>query len=232
MNVIFEKLMYLIVGGAAGSLITSFIMKSKHDKVVDLLEDELDKYENRFDEEVEKARKAFIEGYGANETENDKNDDDTDNDDVEDLEKLKKISSNKVNQVKQAREKPDMERIIEKNGYHNEPEFDDEDEFEEEELDDSESPFLDEDDIVIITPEEFGEYSDYEKQDLYYLRDGILVDDQGNMIEDIDDMVGFDSLHQFGQYDDNHVFVRNYHQKTDFDIFRDTEHTYRNFRER
>ena len=178
-------------------------------------------------------RKSIIEGYGKDEIKNDEHDDDADEDSDEDIEKLKEISSNKVSQVKRAREKPDMDHIIEKNGYREEPEFDDEDEddYEEEELDDSESPFLDETDIDIITPEEFGEYRDYEKQYLFFLRDNTLVDDQGNMIEEIDDMVGFDSLHQFGQYDDNHVFVRNYRMKIDFDIFRDTEHTYKNFRE-
>ena len=220
-NTILEKLLYLIIGGVSGSLVTGFIMKSK--------------YENSKDEEIEEIRQAMLEGIGKDERKNDKHDDDADDDAVEDIETLKKISSNKVNQVKQAREKPDMKNILEKNGYREEPDFDDEDdedEFEEEELDDSELPFSEETDITIITEEEFGDYRDYEKQYLFYLRDKTLVDDQGNMIDDVDEYVGFDSIHQFNEYDDNHVYVRNYRLKTDFDIYRDMEHTYKNFKER
>ena len=220
-SALLEKLLYLIIGGVSGSLVTGFIMKSK--------------YENSKDEEIEEIRQAMLEGIGKDERKNDEHDDDADDDAVEDIETLKKISSNKVNQVKQAREKPDMKNILEKNGYREEPDFDDEDdedEFEEEELDDSELPFSEETDIAIITEEEFGEYRDYEKQYLFYLRDKTLVDDQGNMIDDIDEYVGFDSIHQFNEYDDNHVYVRNYRLKTDFDIYRDTEHTYKNFKER
>ena len=220
-SALLEKLLYLIIGGVSGSLVTGFIMKSK--------------YENSKDEEIEEIRQAMLEGIGKDERKNDEHDDDADDDAVEDIETLKKISSNKVNQVKQAREKPDMKNILEKNGYREEPDFDDEDdddEFEEEELDDSELPFSEETDIAIITEEEFGEYRDYEKQYLFYLRDKTLVDDQGNMIDDVDEYVGFDSIHQFNEYDDNHVYVRNYRLKTDFDIYRDTEHTYKNFKER
>lgn len=220
-SVLLEKLLYLIIGGVSGSLVTGFIMKSK--------------YENSKDEDIEEIRQAMLEGIRKDERKNGKHDDDADDDAVEDIETLKKISSNKVNQVKQAREKPDMKNILEKNGYREEPDFDDEDdedEFEEEELDDSEPPFSEETDITIITEEEFGEYRDYEKQYLFYLRDKTLVDDQGNMIDDVDEYVGFDSIHQFNEYDDNHVYVRNYRLKTDFDIYRDTEHTYKNFKER
>lgn len=228
-SVIFEKLMYLVVGGAAGSLITGFVMKSKNDEKIDLLEDELDKYENHWDEEMAKTRAAIMEGWGTDEKNDNKSDEDTD----EDVEKLEKISNNIVNKVKKAKEKPDMKNIIEKNGYRDEPEFDDEeedDEFDKEDLDDEDdSPFLEED-TDIITAEEFGEYRDYEKEYLFYLRDKTLVDEQGIIIDEVTDIVG-DALNQFNEYDDNHVYVRNYRLKTDFDIFRDTEHTSKNFRE-
>ena len=232
-SVILEKLMYLMVGGAAGSLITGFVMKSKNDEKINLLEDELDKYESHFDEEIAKTRAAIIEEWRSDETNNKRYDNKSDEDTDEDVEKLEKISSNIVNQVKKAKEKPDMKNIIEKNGYRNEPEFNDEeedDEFDEENLDDEDdSPFLEED-TDIITAEEFGEYRDYEKEFLFYLRDKTLVDEQGIIIDEVTDIVG-DALNQFNEYDDNHVYVRNYRLKSDFDIFRDTEHTSKNFRE-
>ena len=230
-NLIFEKLIYFVVGGAAGSLVTAFFMKRKHDEQMEVLEEELDKYENHMDEEVKKMRKAILEGCKKDERDSDKYDDQADNDPDEDTEKLKKISNNIANRVKKAKEKPDMKNIIEKNGYRDELEDDEfDDEEEEDDTDDTdESPFIDE--IEIIAPEEFGEYRDYDKEHLFYLRDRNLVDDQGNIIEDVDSVVGYDSLSQFGEYDDNHVYVRNHQTKTDFDIFRDTKHTFKNFKD-
>ena len=235
-NILIEKLVYMLIGGAAGSIITGWIMKKKNDELADQLEEARDKYDNRMDEEVEKMYESIREEYGKNERNVEKHNGNADDDSDEDAEKLEKISSDIANRVKQAKEKPDMENLIKKNGYRNEPEpedDDDEDE-EEEDLDDTESPFLDEDDIIIIAPEEFGEYHDYDREYLFYLRDKVLVDDQGNAIEDIDDLVGYDSLTQFGAYEDNndHVYVRNLRLKTDYDIFRDTEHTFKNFKER
>lgn len=73
----------------------------------------------------------------------------------------------------------------------------------------------------VISPEEFGELYDYDQVSLTYYSDGVLTDDWDNPIEDVDDVVGLDSLKTFGEYEDDSVFVRNDAMRTDYEILRD-----------
>ena len=73
----------------------------------------------------------------------------------------------------------------------------------------------------VISPEEFGEFDDYEQIELKYLADHILVDDDYEPIEDVDTIVGFESLNHFGDYEDDSVFVRNDKLKCDYEILLD-----------
>ncbi|MFA7097645.1 MAG: hypothetical protein WC383_14350 [Gammaproteobacteria bacterium] len=73
----------------------------------------------------------------------------------------------------------------------------------------------------VIAPEEFGEFDDYEKISLTYYADHILADDNDEMVDDIDDVVGFDSLNSFGEYEDDSVFVRNDRLRCDYEILLD-----------
>lgn len=82
-------------------------------------------------------------------------------------------------------------------------------------------------DPYVIPPEEFGSIEEYDTESLTYYADGVLTDDFDNEIEDVDFMVGKDSLTHFGEYEDDSVFVRNDRIKTDFEILLDV----RNFRE-
>lgn len=70
----------------------------------------------------------------------------------------------------------------------------------------------------VISPEEFGEFSDYETISLTYYEDKILADDQDNVIDDIDNIVGNDSLTHFGEYEDDLVYVRNDRLRCDYEI--------------
>lgn len=74
----------------------------------------------------------------------------------------------------------------------------------------------------VIAPEEFGEYDGYEIVSLTYYADGILTDEEDDAIEDIESIVGADSLNHFGEYEDDSVFVRNDARKTDYEILLDT----------
>lgn len=222
MNPIVEKLIFLLAGGAAGSLLTSFVMKPKYEEQIERLEDEVEKYESQMDEIAEETRQAVLEGFELDEKDNtaaDKYDDDAD----EENEKLRKISRTIVKKANQAKSKPDPRRIIEDNGYSVSEEAEDDTPDQNEVIDDdAEPPFDDDyDDIEIITGEEVGEYSDYDKEEYYYTRDKVLIDDQGNQIEDVDSIVGYDSLNQFGMYDDDAVYVRNHRLKTDISIFKE-----------
>lgn len=73
----------------------------------------------------------------------------------------------------------------------------------------------------VISPDEFGE-NDYETESLTYYEDGVLADDFDNVIENIDELVGIDSLNHFGEYEDDSVFVRNDMLKIDYEILMDT----------
>lgn len=75
----------------------------------------------------------------------------------------------------------------------------------------------------VISPAEFAEEDDYEVYSLTYYADGVLADEQGNPIENVDDMVGRDSLNHFGEYEDHAVHVRNEAMKCDFEILRDLD---------
>jgi hypothetical protein len=73
----------------------------------------------------------------------------------------------------------------------------------------------------VISPAEFDTEDDYEVYSLTYYADGVLADEQNNPIEDVDNMVGRDSLNHFGEYEDDSVHVRNDAMKCDFEILRD-----------
>lgn len=73
----------------------------------------------------------------------------------------------------------------------------------------------------VISPEEFGEIDEFEQISLTYYADGILADDHDEKIDDVDDVVGLDSLNHFGEYEDDSVFVRNEPRKADFEILLD-----------
>lgn len=78
----------------------------------------------------------------------------------------------------------------------------------------------------VISPDEFGDQSNYEIVSLTYYADGVLTDDCDEVIEDVDDLVGKDSLNHFGEYEDDSVFVRNEKYKTDYEILLDLRNYY------
>lgn len=72
----------------------------------------------------------------------------------------------------------------------------------------------------VIKPEECGELPGYEVINLTYYADGKLADDMDELVEDVNNVVGLDSLKTFGMYEDDSVFVRNDRLKCDYEIIR------------
>lgn len=71
----------------------------------------------------------------------------------------------------------------------------------------------------VIPPEEFGNDADeYDLISLNYYEDGVLADDWDDVIEDVDRVVGKDSLTHFGEYEDDSVYVRNDRLKCEYEI--------------
>jgi hypothetical protein len=73
----------------------------------------------------------------------------------------------------------------------------------------------------VIQPSDFGEFDDYEKISLTYTADGVLLDDMNEIVDDIEETVGEDSLEHFGEYEDDSVYVRNDAKKCDCEILLD-----------
>ena len=75
--------------------------------------------------------------------------------------------------------------------------------------------------VVVIDPEEFGDEEDYDQVNLTYYADGVLTDDFDNPIEDVEAMVGDYALNSFGDFEPDAVHVRNDATKTYYEILRD-----------
>lgn len=75
----------------------------------------------------------------------------------------------------------------------------------------------------VISPDEFDEVG-YKTESLYLYNDGILAYVLNNeIVDDIEALVGEDSLNHFGEYEEDSVFVRNENLRTDFEILRADE---------
>lgn len=74
----------------------------------------------------------------------------------------------------------------------------------------------------VISPSEFGEDDKYESETLYYYADGVLADREGNIIEDVESCIGYESLNHFGELsDDDSVYVRNDDTMMEYEVLLD-----------
>lgn len=80
-------------------------------------------------------------------------------------------------------------------------------------------------DPYVISPDEFGEDEEYEKINLTYYSDGVLADENDEVVDDVDAKVGIDSLDTFGRFEEDSVHVKNDYLKCYYEILRD-ERTY------
>lgn len=80
----------------------------------------------------------------------------------------------------------------------------------------------------VISPEDFNELDGYTPVSLTYFADGVLADEHGVIVDDVEEIIG-DGLNHFGEWEDDSVFVRNDAKRCDYEILRD-ERTYEEFR--
>ena len=73
----------------------------------------------------------------------------------------------------------------------------------------------------VISPDEYGDNDDYEQISLTYYSNNVLTDENDDVIDDVDETVGIDSLTHFGEYEDDSVFVRNDERRCDYEILLD-----------
>lgn len=81
------------------------------------------------------------------------------------------------------------------------------------------------DEPCIISYEEFGqaEYNDipYETTSITYYADGVVTDEDDEIMEDFEDMIGRDFIDIFNEFPASAVYVRNDLYKVDYEILRD-----------
>lgn len=73
----------------------------------------------------------------------------------------------------------------------------------------------------VIPPEQFGDDENYDQISLTYYADGVLADENDEVIDDVEETVGIESLNHFGEHEDDSVFVRNDTRKCDYEILLD-----------
>lgn len=85
----------------------------------------------------------------------------------------------------------------------------------------------------VITPEQFGGYSEYGTKTLTYYADNVLTDEIDNPItsEEMETMIGPDALDHFGEYEDDSVYIRDEMNEMDYEILK-SEKTFSEIQER
>lgn len=203
MNSTLKGVLIFVLGAAAGSLATWKLIEKKYK---DIAQEEIDSVKDTFSKMKKNEYPDKLEDYPDFE-EFDDSDDSYDSDDEEHKSEQKIDRNNKPDIVEYA-------KILSETGYTNYAERQDKKEKKGVEPVEDERPY-------VISPDEFGEKDGYENVTLTYYADGVLTDYFDNVISNIDEVVGLDSLDHFGEYEDDAVFVRNEKMETDYEILRD-----------
>lgn len=203
MNSTLKGVLIFVLGAAAGSLATWKLIEKKYK---DIAQEEIDSVKDTFSKMKKNEYPDKLEDYPDFE-EFDDSDDSYDSDDEEPKSEQKIDRNNKPDIVEYA-------KILSETGYTNYADRQDKKEKKGVEPVEDERPY-------VISPDEFGEKDGYENVTLTYYADGVLTDYFDNVISNIDEVVGFDSLDHFGEYEDDAVFVRNEKMETDYEILRD-----------
>lgn len=73
----------------------------------------------------------------------------------------------------------------------------------------------------VISPEDYGEEEDYDTVTLTYYADGVVEDDQCNIMPDPEEILGEGFADHFGEFTEDSVYVRNDQLKIDYEILYD-----------
>ena len=112
--------------------------------------------------------------------------------------------------------KPDLTEYtsrLNESGYIDYSEISKKDEEEDDESDMEEKPY-------VISPEEFGDFDDYETIELTYYKNGCVTDDQDILMsnDEVEEAIGWNNITRMGEYEEDALHVRNEKRKTDYEI--------------
>lgn len=85
----------------------------------------------------------------------------------------------------------------------------------------SEDPLVLEPRPYVVSPDEYAEEYGYECRDITLYADGVIADDDDDILEDPENVIGLESLNHFGEYAENTVYVRNDRLMCDYEISKD-----------
>lgn len=72
-----------------------------------------------------------------------------------------------------------------------------------------------------ITPDEFGENPGYDKLSMTFYADNIVADENDEIVEDVNDCIGFENLAHMGEYEPDILYVKNDSLRVYYEITRD-----------
>lgn len=72
----------------------------------------------------------------------------------------------------------------------------------------------------VVTPEEFGNADEYDIISLNYYADGIVSDDWGDKIKDLEATIGEDFASHYGEYEEDAVYIRNDRLKVEYEVLK------------
>lgn len=192
-----KSIIAFIAGGIVGAVASALYFKDKYRKIAD--------------EEIKSVKEVYT--VPKQEKSEEKTEEKSDKEPEKDEEVIKPKTS--INQYRE---------IMRKQGYiggsYKKPGEPDDEEDDDNIKEDLDRPY-------VISPDEYGDkYGADNCYILTYYADGVLEDEDGELIDDVDEIVGRESLETFGEYEEDMVYVRNDVRRADYEIERDLNKYY------
>ena len=197
MNCKFTNVLVFAVGAAIGSAVTYAVLKPKYERMI---QEEVDSFKRDFVECMTDIKAASDE---ESEDEDEERPGDTDNAHQIDWDALEDLDEEEEEFDPDDESLNEYEEVLKK--YTSEKGG---------AVTVAKNPY-------VISPFDFGEIDEYNRISLTYYADGVLEDEDQEIVTDVDDLIGVGSLNTFGEYEDDSVFVRNERLRTDFEILKD-----------
>lgn len=183
-----------VIGAAAGSAASWYILRTRYEQIA---QDEIDSVKEVFSKKMAEANKIIKEGGSLPTV----------------IVNKKEDKMPKAEEFLSETETVDYSKIAER--YSVDKSVNEKTEEE------KKNPYRKIDVPYVVSPDEFGEFEDYETIELTFYADKVLADDDYDIVEDVDEVVGFESLSHFGDYAEDVVYVRNDRLKCDYEVVRD-----------
>ena len=197
-----------VLGAAAGAVTTWFVVRKRYEQIA---QEEIDSVKEVFSKRYAEEKADDISDKSEM-TEEELDRIEEENDETPEEETVKVDYHKMVG--KYTEEKPDISEIVkekeDKLEHHNV--FEEEEEYE--------KPIV-HDKPYIIPPDEYGLDHEYDQIGLTLYSDHVLADDMDEVVENVEELIGYDALNHFGEYEEDSVYVRNDKLKAEYEILLD-----------